>query len=318
MQEIHSQSTNPYFNAALEYFLVHYTAEDCLLVYQNEPSVIIGKHQNAFAEANTQYLTAHKIPLVRRITGGGTVYHDLGNINICTVTKGKINFRDFLQPLESTLMKVGIKATITAKNDLFIGGEKITGTAAHIFKNKIIHHGTLLFETSQENLHNALFGYKDRFLDKSVKSRPSPTTNIKNHLKPTISIEKFINVLKTELHEYYRIQAYYEILKKDETMIQSLIADKFSLWEWNYGYSPDFVFKNNLTENQLNIDIVLNVQNGLIQNANLQINGKDEFLSDKLINQPFITNQLANRIHQVFLKEYPQLNVLFWKELLAY
>ena len=144
-----STEQNPYFNIALEQYLLHQWDEEVLLLYRNSHVVVIGKHQNAFAEANQAFLAENRIPLIRRISGGGTVFHDLGNINISLIRHSKLNMAAFLNPIVSAINKLGINTHTNAKNDILIQEKKITGTAAHIFKEKSLHHGTLLFNASQ-------------------------------------------------------------------------------------------------------------------------------------------------------------------------
>lgn len=303
-----SPSHNPYFNIALEYYLLHSFTKEALLIYRNETSVVVGKHQNAFAEANQQFLHANQIPLVRRISGGGTVYHDLGNINVTLIQKGKLNFNNLLLPLKQVLEKFGLKTEITSKNDILIDGKKITGTAAHVYKDKTLHHATLLFDASQEMLHKCLNGNKACFIDKAVRSRPSPTVNIKDCLSKDFSIEQFEKNVFNELKVILEIGNEMDLNSLDYENINAWVHTRFFTWDWNYAYSPEFIFKNNVCQDGIELQTTIFVKNGKIGNAEILFN--NEIINiDALQNTLFIRENLIQSTAFWTKKNCPMLSL---------
>lgn len=277
MVEIVNQSIDPYFNIACEEYLLKNFDHDCFMLWRNSPSVIIGKHQNTFAEINLSFIENNGIKIVRRISGGGAVYHDLGNLNFTFITSHNnnkiINFDFYLKPAIELLNKFGIIVTSNKRNNLFIDEKKICGTSAHIFKNKIIHHGTLLFSANIENLENSIKTKYETYTDKSIKSVNSVVTNIKEHLKCKITIEGFTEYLRQRIYNSFNVNEKYLLLNKDILNINKLVETKYKTWEWNFGYSPDYSFSKSTKNNVLNISVV--VKKGII--TNLKINGTKNF-----------------------------------------
>lgn len=303
-----SPSTNPYFNIALEYYLLHFYDDEILLVYRNKPSVIVGKHQNAFAEANQKFLQQTNIPLIRRISGGGTVYHDLGNINTTIIREGKLNFNTLLIPINTILKKIGIETVITEKNDLLVEGKKITGTAAHVYKNKSLHHGTLLYNASQELLHQCLKGKKSCFIDKAVCSRPSPTINLMEYSNDKISNDEFMWFVFQELKAIYTIKSNYDLTEHDIEIANHWAGAKFSTWEWNYAYSPAFDFNNKIIENNAEISIEMTVKNGLIEKSALNVDNQC-FLLEFIHNLKFCRTEIIEQLKGWSKKNCPTLTL---------
>src|SRR5699024_1426271 len=157
---IYHESTDPYFNVATDEYILKYLQEDCFMLWRNDNAIIIGQYQNALAEINYDYVKAHDIKVVRRLSGGGAVYHDLGNLNFSFTKSGKdsnlSDFEKFTRPIVEVLQSFGVNAQFEGKNDITIDGKKISGNAAHIYKNKILHHGTLLFSSEMRNVAEAL------------------------------------------------------------------------------------------------------------------------------------------------------------------
>ena len=184
---INRPQTDPYFNIAAEEYLLKQMDEDCFMVWQNEPSIIVGKHQNTLAEINYSFAKENNIPVVRRITGGGTVFHDLGNLNFTFISSGEkgklVNFKKFTQPIIEVLNQMGIPARFEGKNDLRVNGLKISGNAEHVYKNKVLHHGTLLFSTDLNFLKKAIKSVPERFQDKAVQSVRSKVANITDFIE---------------------------------------------------------------------------------------------------------------------------------------
>jgi len=298
--------TDPYFNIAAEEYVLKEFSEDVFMLWRNEPCIIVGKHQNTLAEINLDYVTEHKIPVVRRITGGGTVFHDLGNLNFTFIKNGEneklVNFRKFTEPILEVLHKMGIEAKFEGRNDLTIEGRKFSGNAEHVHKNRVLHHGTLLFSSELSNLSNALKVDPSKFRDKAVKSVRSRVTNISEHLKEPMDVVGFRDLIQNYLNEKFDDITFYQFSDADKTRIDELVKTKYNTWEWNFGYSPQYNFKRQFKADGGNIEVNLEVKNGIIENAKIY---GDYFslrdtaeIEELLVNQPhnseIISQKLAN------------------------
>ncbi|HHT39931.1 MAG: biotin/lipoate A/B protein ligase family protein [Acholeplasmatales bacterium] len=268
------------FNLAWEeYILKHlYKGEDIFLFWQNEPAVIIGRNQNAYNEVNSLFLNQEKIPLFRRNSGGGTVYHDLGNLNysIITKAKGKVNnYKLMTSLLINALNDLGLKAYFSPKSDLKLNSKKIGGNAQYLYKDILLHHGTILFDCNLSNLKKVL---KNPLIhtSKAVESRPSSVLNINQYL--TLSLSELIAYLLT----YFNINKEIILTASDILKIQTLEKEKYLKKEWNYYESPSstlFIEKNNYK-------VHLEIEKGLITRA---------VISYQEINQPYLSSLLVNK-----------------------
>ena len=199
MLSIISNTKDIYFHLAVEEFLLKNRAEEFFMLWQSEPCVVVGKHQNALAEVHHRYLRAHHIPVARRLTGGGTVYHGPGNMNFTFIRNGEqgklVDFKKFVRPVVKFLQLKGLPATIGTRNDLLIEGLKISGNAEHVFKQRVLHHGTLLFNADLEVLNTSIRVRPGRFRDKAVQSNRSEVTNIAAWLIRPQTIDEFSDEL---------------------------------------------------------------------------------------------------------------------------
>lgn len=268
---IRRTETDPYFNLAAEEYVLREFNDDCFMLWLNKPSVIVGKHQNTLAEINYDYIIKHDIKVVRRISGGGTVFQDLGNINFTFIKNGEpgklVDFRKFTQPIIDVLAKLGIEARFEGRNDLTIGGRKFSGNAEHVFKNRVLHHGTLLYDAKITDLTAALNVDPDKFNDKAIKSVRSRVTNISEHLKNPLRIEDFISLVMDHILETYSNTRLYEFSEKDREGIRELVKSRYSTWEWNFGYSPKYNFKKAIRTDGGKVEFNFDVQNGIINQA---------------------------------------------------
>lgn len=296
---IENSHTKPYFNIASEEFLLKNYDQNIVYLYRNQPSLICGKHQNIFAEVNSNLLFNPEFPVVRRLSGGGTVYHDLGNLNFCFILNGEagklVNFRQYAQPIVDFLQSLGVAAQFSERNDIMVAGKKVSGNAEHIYKNRVLHHGTLLFNTNLENLENAI-KVNRRFNDKGIRSVRSKVTNISNHLPQSISFGKFKEQLYSYLYQKLGGESSHKFTNDEVHAILSLVEEKYSTPEWNYDYSPKFSFKRVFfIENEI-VKLEIYVEKGIIVNLipfdNQLENEKFFDLKNKLSGQRISTELL--------------------------
>ena len=283
--------TDPYFNLAAEEYLLKQLDEDCFMVWVNEASVIVGKHQNAFAEINQEYVEQENIPVIRRISGGGTVFHDPGNLNFSFIRQGDreklVDFRRFTQPIIDFLATLGVPAEFAGKNDIRVNGLKISGNAEHVFRNKVLHHGTLLFNAKLGQLNSSIRGREDRFRDKAVKSVRSTVENISSFLDEPRSIDSFRSELQLFVQMQFAGARLYSFSQQDIESIESLATEKYRTWKWNFGYSPAFVYKKRTDFNGKTLDIQIQVKQGLIRTVSAEYPDQLEGLESLLARTPF-------------------------------
>ncbi|MGM0612371.1 MAG: lipoate--protein ligase [Bacteroidota bacterium] len=268
---IYSPETTPAFNIASEEYLMKNIDQDVFLLYINGPSIIVGKHQNTLSEINVDYVKENNIEIVRRLSGGGAVFHDLGNLNFAFIKKGEdtnlVDFQKFTIPILDVLRKLNIDAKFEGRNDLTIDGKKFSGNAEHVYKNKVLHHGTLLFSSKMEDLGKALNVNPRKFKDKAVKSVKSRVTNIKEHLEKDMSVDEFAEMLMQDIMQTEPDGKRYEYTEADKEAIQNLVDQKYGTWEWNFGYSPKYNFSRYTKTQGGHIEVNLDVIDGVIKNA---------------------------------------------------
>jgi lipoate---protein ligase len=270
---IKRHNTEPYFNLATEEYVLKNFTEDSFMLWRNEPSIIVGKHQNTLAEINLDYVNENNIKVVRRLSGGGAVFHDLGNINFTFIRQGDhhtlVDFRKFTEPIIEVMQKLGIEARFEGRNDLTIDGRKFSGNAEHVFKDRVLHHGTLLFSSEMTDLSSALKVDPSKFSDKAVKSVRSRVTNISEHLKEPMEIEEFMEMIRLHVNEKYPETITMQLSGEDHQKIQCLVEEKYSTWEWNFGYSPKYNFKKQAKTTGGHVEVNLLVENGIISEAKI-------------------------------------------------
>jgi lipoate-protein ligase A len=237
MKTIKVESTDPYYNLALEEYLfkLYPLEEDLFYVWQNTSSVIIGRNQDPNIECDLDFLKEHSIPLIRRNSGGGTVYHDMGNINFTYITNNyqKVKQYDFfLNPIIKVLNQVGVKAHFVPPSHIYIGEHKISGNAQSIHKNKILHHGTLLFDVNKENLINIINKNVEENKITTVRSNVVDVLNIKDVLNIEASAFEFKEFIQKEL--LFNDVKYIELNERDYEVINKLMSQKYLNEEWNY------------------------------------------------------------------------------------
>lgn len=290
-----SPNTNPYFNLASEEYLLKCKSEEIFLLYRNAPSIVVGKHQITLAEINLPFVQERDILVARRISGGGTVFHDLGNLNFAFFTSEKqgdlVNYRRATGPVIEAMGKMGLNVSLGKRNELLIEGLKISGTASHVFKQRVLHHGTLLFSSEMGDLSEALLTAQEKFTDRAVKSVRSRVTNIRDHLAGEMDVVEFQNKLHNYILHSTEGAEKYQFDEKDLEKIREFRDKKFSTWEWNFGYSPKYQFNKSLPFGEGLINLRMNVEKGIIRE--LKIDG--DFISKKNIHT--LEEMLTGIIH---------------------
>jgi len=287
---IPNQNTDPYFNLAAEEYILKNFKENCFVLWRSKPSIIVGKHQNTLAEINLNFVQEQKIPVIRRLSGGGTVFHDLGNINFSFFQnvgekENLVDFKRYTIPILEVLHELGIDAKFEGRNDIMIEGKKFSGNAEHVFKNRVLHHGTLLFSSEISNLSQALKINPLKYQDKGVKSVRSRVTNIINHLKEKITVKDFYNKILSHILLSDSAAIIYEFTQNDTEQINKLVNEKYKSWEWNYGYSPKYSFEKSQITSEGTINVQLIVEKGYIKELKI----KSSFLDEETISRIEIT-----------------------------
>ena len=273
MRCINDHHTDPYFNLAAEEYVLKNFTENCFLLWRNAPSVIVGRHQNTLAEINPDYVKQHQIKVVRRLSGGGAVFHDLGNINFTFIENAQdsqpINFQKYTLPIIAVLQSLGIDARFEGRNDLVIDGMKFSGNAEHVYRGRVLHHGTLLFASELTDLSGALNVNPAKFTDKAVKSVRSRVTNISSHLNKPLEPETFRTMLLDYMIDNNPGCRLYSYTDADIAAIKKLRDEKYATWDWNFGKSPGYNMVNSLQTGGGHLEVHLDVQNGIIRHVRI-------------------------------------------------
>ncbi len=290
---INSPFSDPYLNIAAEEYYIKHSIDDICMIWINDRSVIIGKHQNALGEINYQFLKEHNIPVIRRISGGGAVYHDKGNINFSFITKtsttNQVDFSKFTSVIVKFMQSLGLMVNISKRNSLFIGNQKFSGHAEHIFHNRVLHHGTILFSTDLVTLQNAISPDKE-YLSKAMASVRSDVGNIAPLLPYNIDIHEFIKLFIDWLLLFYEGSEVYETAPNQSEAIRTLAETKYKTWEWNFGYSPSYSFTIHIQSFTNNFPVTFKVERGKFV----------EISSSQPANKPFpsVLNNLIGKFHK--------------------
>ena len=270
MYFIEGQSHDPTFNLALEEHLYRSVDEGhpgYFLLWRNDPSIIVGRFQNTAQEVNRSFVEERGINVVRRISGGGAVYHDLGNVNYSFIVPNDegapFDFARHARPVIDALAKLGVAAESGGRNDLVIDGRKFSGSAQHMDRRRLLHHGTLLFDSDLSVLEQALNVDEEKFTSKGFKSVRSRVTNILPMLPKPISVSEFIDALRSSLSG----TGTYSLDETHVAAIHRLRDEKYATWEWNWGASPEFTERKVRRFPWGKVEALLNVKEGVIRQA---------------------------------------------------
>lgn len=231
-------SSDPAYNLAFEeYVLKNHTQGDILILWQNENAVIIGRNQNTIQEIDSTFVAENRIKVIRRNTGGGAVYHDLGNLNYSFITDDQPDRKSFAEPVVKALQGLGLDACTSGRNNILVSGLKVSGTAQQISKGRILHHGTLLFDSNPGMISGALTPDPTKFQSKSVKSVRSRVGNIRALLNEDMDLPAFWRYLEHALAESLIPSS---LTEQEIQQILQLKSAKYDSWDWNYGKSPAY------------------------------------------------------------------------------
>ncbi|MFH5836108.1 lipoate--protein ligase [Proteiniclasticum sp. C24MP] len=309
MRYIISENTDAYFNLASEEYLLKHTDEEIFYLWRNDNAIIVGKNQNALSEINADYVKEKDIKVVRRLTGGGAVYHDLGNLNYTFIENKKRNFNDFrgfCEPITIALNEMGVEAEFSGRNDMTIEGKKFSGTAQCKYKERVMHHGTLLFSSVKADISGALKPRDIKFTDKSVKSVSSRITNISDHLEEDMDVIEFRNrVMKSVAGGMDQVTTFTE---HEVSEIIRLRDEKYAKWEWNYGHSPKFEMTREGRFPGGTLEVTLEVRKGLIEKIRIYgdfFGTKDiSSLENELIGKAHNEEAISEVLHNLDIQEF--------------
>lgn len=301
--------TDPCWNLAAEEVLLNTSTDDIFMLWRNGPSVIVGRNQNTLSEIDHAFVSAHNIPVVRRLTGGGAVFHDLGNVNFTHMAAGSgtIDFARFTSPVVAALRQWGLPASLSGRNDILIDGLKVSGNAQTIKNNRVLHHGTLLYNADLSTLSDALRTRPDKYKGRSVASVASRVGNIAAFVDNPPPVEDFLQYLRRFLTE--QLQAVLRAFTPEETeAIDTLRREKYATDEWNFGRMAHYAFHGHCRTEAGGLDIFLEIEGGRITAAQLSgdfFGRRDaQELADQLTGLPHTVPEMTDFLSSLPLEEY--------------
>jgi lipoate-protein ligase A len=312
---IESRNTDPHSNLALEQFVFDSLdrRHSYFMLWQNHNSIIVGKHQNTIAEINANFVNAHDISVVRRLSGGGAVYHDLGNLNYTYITDAgtdnTINFSAFCLPIQKALTSFGVPVEVTGRNDMTVLGKKFSGNAQYLKRGRIMHHGTILYDSDLSILSNALNVSDDKIKSRGIQSVLSHVTNIRPYMKTDMPIDDFWDALKNYMFDSFDMMEY-TLSDKEFDEVDKLKDNVYAQWSWNYGASPPHnIRKTRRIEGCGSFEVLLDVEKeGIINSITFygDFFGNDDLneLAEIIRGHHFEYNELADTINDIGISRF--------------
>jgi lipoate---protein ligase len=280
--------TDPQINLAIEEYALRNlpVTENYLLLYINRPSVIIGKHQNPLQEIDRKYAEEHAVPVLRRISGGGAVYHDLGNLNFSFISRYEKsrfnNYRESTRPVIRTLKSLSVTAELNNRNDIVVGERKISGNAQFTSRDRMFSHGTLLFNTDLNILNKVLQPTEGKYESRGRKSVPSRVANIREFFSSKMEIAEFEQRILRSIFGSADDVPTYHFNNAEWDEILSLSEHKYNSWDWNYGESPSFVVRSGRQFPRGHIELSISVERGMIAKVEIRADESLRILADSL------------------------------------
>lgn len=313
MYYIESPSTDPHFNLALEQYVFDSLSRShtYFMLWQNDNAIIVGKHQNTVAEINEGYVREHGIGVVRRLSGGGAVYHDMGNINFTFIVdkeSGLFDFSKFCMPLVRALKSVGAEAEVNGRNDMTIDGRKFSGNSQYSKEGRTMHHGTIMYDSDLKTVTEALNVSRDKIESKGCKSVKSRVTNVRPYVKNDMETEQFFKILRDYMFSENQMVPY-ELTQEDFEAVELLKKERYGTWHWNYGFSPKYaVEKKRRIEGCGSIEVHMNVEKGSISDiaffGDYFSNSDSSSLSDLLRGCRLCRPELSERLKTIQAEHY--------------
>lgn len=268
MRAIEHEVVEPAWNLACEEYFLTETEEDVFLLWRNRPSVIVGRNQNTLSEIDPAFVKNRGIPVVRRLTGGGAVFHDLGNVNFTFIegSDGKLDWARFLHPVVEALRAMGLDAAASGRNDIEIGGKKVSGNAQTTRRGRVLHHGTLLYAADLGALSGALRAQPDKYAGRAVASVSARVGNIADFLEEAPDVEAFLAYLRGFLRERLRAEPR-PVTGGERAGIDRLAREKYAADDWNYGGRGRYNFQGRCRTPYGGVEVLLDVRGGVIAGA---------------------------------------------------
>ena len=302
---IESQNTDPAYNLALEEYVFENMdkGQSYFMLWQNDNTIVVGKYQNTAEEVNQECVDARGIRVVRRLSGGGAVYHDKGNLNFTFITDQEnlksFNFKVFVTPVINALAELGVNAEFTGRNDLVLDGRKFSGNSQYAKGGRVLHHGCIMLDSDLDKVRDALRVREAKFNSKSVKSVRSRVTTINEHAARRISMDEFKEALKKQVFAENDIEEY-TLTDQDREAVLRLKNEKYDTWDWNYGFYRKYSIRREEKFDSGLVTVDMDVDHGIIKDIRLsgdffgsgdlreleqQLKGVhlDEHLADKLV-----------------------------------
>ncbi|MBR6515075.1 MAG: lipoate--protein ligase [Clostridia bacterium] len=303
---IQNKSTDPYFNLAAEQYLIDNCDEDVFMLWRNDRTVVIGNNQNAYAEVDREYADSHGITVSRRLTGGGAVFHDLGNVNFSFIipSDGKgIDFKRYTQPIINSLNKMGLSAELSGRNDILIDGKKVSGNAQCVRNGKVLHHGTLLYSADLSKVAGVLRVDPSKLQSKGIKSVRSRIANIKDLMDTDMDVCEFMSAVEADFEGERRSFTHAELCE-----INKLRCEKFATWEWIWGRSKEYSLTVRQRFSYGSVEAHINTDRGIINEVKLTGdffgNGDISELTDSLKGVRYEYNDILEHLSKYDIQRY--------------